>query len=288
MKPITTTKELQRIEAGILSEIHDFCMKRGLRYTLCGGTLLGAIRHKGFIPWDDDVDISMPRPDYERFCREFSASNCSVHCFENDRTHCYPYAKVYDDRTVLVEASYRQAKAGVYVDVFPVDGFPDCDRTPRRLNRGKKIAWGCLVFTNCNPFNKKRPFRKQLVLSLLRPFRLLPVCVRRLPSRFFLPRFQRAASRMPPDGAPFAGVAVWGYGSDREILPREVYADYGADVPFEGETRKAIAGWKEYLTSLYGDYMTPPPPEKRVTHHAFRAWWKDGFEPPDPPAEDKP
>ena len=156
------------------------------------------------------------------------------------------------------------------------------------MDVGKKIAWGCLVFTNCNPFNKKRPFRKQLLLALLLPFRLLPFCVRRLPSRFFLPRFQRAASRLSPDSAPFAGVAVWGYGGNREILPNKVYADYGTDVPFEGEMRKAIAGWKEYLTSLYGDYMTPPPPEKRVAHHAFRAWWKDGFEPSDRPAEEKP
>lgn len=278
MKPITTTKELQRIEAGILSEIHLFCAERGLRYTLCGGTLLGAIRHKGFIPWDDDVDIAMPRPDYERFCREFRTERCSVHCFENDRDHGYPYAKVCDDRTVLVEDSYRHVRNGVYADVFPVDGFAERDVLPPKLNRMKKRAWACLVFQNCSPFNKRRPFRKQLALSLMLPFRLLPLCIRRIPSRVYLPRFQRAASGLSPDGAPFAGVAVWGYGSRREILPGEVYGGYDVDVEFEGETRKAIRGWREYLVSLYGDYMHLPPPEKRVSHHAFRAWWKDGFE----------
>ena len=276
MKPITTTKELQHIEKDILSKIHAFCMTHGLRYTLCGGTLLGAVRHKGFIPWDDDIDIAMPRPDYTRFCREFRSPHCSVHCFENDRVYCYPYAKVYDDRTVLVEDSYRHMRMGVYVDVMPMDGYPDRGGTLARLRRMIKVAWGCLVLQNCSPFNKKRPFLRQMVLFLLLPFQLIPVRARRWPSRLFLPILQREASRYSFENQPFAGCAVWG-GKMREVLPAEVYSGF-IDMVFEGEPRRVMVGWERYLVSCYGDYMTPPSPEKRVAHHAFRAWWKDGFE----------
>ena len=275
MKTISSTQEIQDIEKGILSEIHAFCVNNGIRYTLYGGTLLGAIRHKGFIPWDDDIDIAMPRPDYERFCREFRSDRYSLHCYENDHRYCYPFAKVCDDRTVLIEDSYRHLRLGVFLDVFPLDGFSDNDAAPRRIIRMKKVVWGCLVFQNCSPFNKKRSFRRQLFLSFCLPFKLIPLAVRRLPSRLILPLFSRKASQTSFEGAPFVGCAVWGYGI-REIFPRSIYAGW-TTVSFEGESRCVMSGWKEYLTSVYGDYMTPPPPEKRYTDHAFRAWWKDGF-----------
>ena len=91
MREITDKRELQEIELEIFDAIHAFCEKRGLRYSLYGGTLIGAIRHKGFIPWDDDIDLIMPRPDYEVFCREFKADGFSVHDHRNDTEYVYRF-----------------------------------------------------------------------------------------------------------------------------------------------------------------------------------------------------
>ena len=123
MKRKVTLEEMRDLQLAMMDKIHEFCVERGIRYSLGGGTLLGAVRHKGYIPWDDDIDIMLPRPDYERFLKEFDGvyPNFKVLHLNNDRTYPYLFAKVYDSRTLLVEC---RATMGVYIDVFPIDGLP--------------------------------------------------------------------------------------------------------------------------------------------------------------------
>lgn len=124
MKKEITMEELRAIQLDILDKIHAFCTEHGIRYSLGGGTLLGAVRHKGYIPWDDDIDIMLPRPDYERFLKEFDGKYAELNLqhYGNDNTCCIPFAKVYDNRTVLIE---KLQKSGIYIDVFPIDGLPE-------------------------------------------------------------------------------------------------------------------------------------------------------------------
>ena len=122
-----TPEELKTIQLDLLQKTADFCEQNGLRYFLCGGTLLGAIRHKGYIPWDDDIDIAMPRPDYDRFCMTFNQPN-SVYRVKSLFTHpnyICAFAKVYDNRTLLKELHYKGIHFGVYIDILPVDGVKD-------------------------------------------------------------------------------------------------------------------------------------------------------------------
>ena len=126
MKKITDIHELRQIQMGILDEVHQYSEAHGLRYFLSSGTLIGAVRHKGYIPWDDDIDVYMPRKDYERFLREFKGNEQYKLLNPAKEPHYYyTFAKVIDLRTRMVEDETEGFEIGVYMDIFPVDYVPD-------------------------------------------------------------------------------------------------------------------------------------------------------------------
>ena len=111
----------------ILLQVHDTCLKHQLRYYIWAGTMIGAVRHKGFIPWDDDLDIAMPRPDYDQLvshCREWLPEKFEMVCAENDKVYPLPFAKIQDAHTTLIERMHLRYLGGIYIDVFPIDGVP--------------------------------------------------------------------------------------------------------------------------------------------------------------------
>ena len=233
MQRITDIRELQAIELGILEDIAGFCDAHGIRYTLSGGTLLGAIRHKGFIPWDDDADIAMLRPDYDRFVREYESPRFKLLSIGTG-TYAGTYAKVVDPGTVVREKGVS-GKTGVWVDVFPLDGAPRRGYCPLATSGFWKRYRSVLKYRN-HPLLRDGVSPKEFV-----------------------------------DSSPFVGfIGGSGY-TVRETVPRAV-VDSFVPVSFEGRTFSAMKGWDEYLSSLYGDYMTPPPPEKRKPIHPVQAW----------------
>ena len=121
-----TLQEVQKVSLDILKDVHDFCESHNIKYSLAYGTLLGAVRHKGFIPWDDDVDIIIPRPDYERFCREYYSSHgYKLYCPE-DPANYMVFARVCDNEHTLVKTNHPWAseQTGVWIDIFPFEGLP--------------------------------------------------------------------------------------------------------------------------------------------------------------------
>lgn len=253
--------ELKLIQIDLLQKIADFCESQGLRYFLCGGTLIGAIRHKGFIPWDDDIDIAMPRPDYERFLDTFNQSGnyYQVKSLKTDPEYAYSFAKVCDNRTILKELHYV-GDIGVYVDVFPADGAKGALQI-YIIQMLRKF-----LHTKRANYYKRKTSKK--IINTIGKLLLLPFSARQI-SKWM----DKVTRKYPFGSLPHAGVIANPFGPgeivDKAVFESDVYQE------FEGRNYRVPVGYDTWLRSVYGDYMQLPPERDRVTHHTFEAWWKD-------------
>ena len=262
-KPIDS-EESKRIQLEILDGIDRYCRERGLRYSLAYGTLIGAVRHQGFIPWDDDIDLMMPRPDYDRFRKEFEAEGLYVVDLA-ERDDCVEtFVKVCKAGTVMVDKSFGRELWGVNVDVFPIDGAPS-EQLAEHYASLNRIREKC--FQLC-PYYKSVP--KGRFPLMVKYF------LKRL--RYFYPGSFRSLKRKLVDGQkaiPYTTSETVGiyYASEktRTFLPKRIYDEIGT-ILFEGREYPAPKDYDTYLSSLYGDYMQLPPVEKRVSHHAYDSY----------------
>lgn len=143
MKRITDIAELRKVQTGILDDIHRFCTANGIMYFLSCGTLIGAVRHKGYIPWDDDLDLYMPRKDYDRFVKLYTDAGGRYRVLDpkKEKNYFYTFAKVVDTRTLLVETETEGYQIGVYVDIFPVDYVSDNEAERQRIFKRKRLLY---------------------------------------------------------------------------------------------------------------------------------------------------
>lgn len=260
-----TRKEVQLAELEILKAFDAYCNKTGLVYWMAGGTLLGAVRHKGFIPWDDDIDIAMPRPDYERLLklvrRRPVGEQYQLFTDRDDRT-AQPFAQlVRTDMVIEKEADRYLEKYRVpylWMDIFPIDGFPK-ERWQKKLHLDIMGAARFLsIRARATLGRGTSPIRTLLKLPVILLGRLIGV--RRL--RSFI---TGVALLFPYERSREVGIAVNGYYGPGEAYPKRAVFPR-VRLPFEGEEFYAPACYDSYLHGIYGDYMKLPPIEKRKTH----------------------
>lgn len=257
-------EEHKKIQLALLREIDSFCRKNKINYFLAFGTLIGAVRHKGFIPWDDDIDIAMPRPDYNKFIHQFNdkVQNLKVLAPEIDLDYYAPYANVYDMRTILEEkgTSHLGLELGVKIDVFPIDGVPTNKYLYGLVSYIMRLYNYILnIKRRCD--NKSFSFKiKKIICSLFG-------------YRFLQKRIIKLAARFPYDESyyvdHFVFSAYLGKRFKKEALNSFV------TIEFENEEYLCPIGYDEYLRKIYGNYMKLPPAEKQIPHHNFTAFWKE-------------
>lgn len=256
-------EKLHRIQIEILDEIVRICDKHNLRYYLTAGTMLGAVRHKGFIPWDDDVDVDMPREDYEEFCKLCKTElndQFFLHNIESDDKYWLVHGKVRKNGTFFEESTMvdMDVPKGIFVDIFPLDEVPKETSCFQRFRKKRIRFLTYIIF-------KKRKFKIEHspIIKFITPF--IPFSIKTLDKwRLKLMKKQNGKN---------CGYYV-SYGSQYDIQKMTILKskfDPPCELEFEGKKYKTMGDYKYFLKRVYGeDYMQIPPQEKRVTHRPVR------------------
>lgn len=285
MKKITNY-ELKKIEIEILKNIADYCDNNGLRYYLCGGTLIGAIRHKGFVPWDDDIDIIMPRPDFMKFIELFNSSNkyYKVNCIFNNPKWYSTFAEVEDIRTIKTYNSFNLNEIhGVNIDIFITDGSPNNYFIRRIFWVVNNVLARILTlshqnFTISKHYNDVDTRNANLKKYLRTAIKFIAIPFARCTRIFNLAMIiNKIAMHFDINKSEYIGVSTFPHYGYRECVKAKNFLPIEKR-EFEGDLFNTPKNYHEYLSNLYGDYMKLPPKEKQVSHHNFIAYWKDGIE----------
>lgn len=254
---VLNVDDVKRISLEIMDEIHAFCVKNKLRYILFSGTLLGCIRHKGFIPWDDDIDIAMPREDYEVFAKTFKSDRCAFVNHENFSSHYLPWGKVADLNTLKIEpVSVKKEKYGVDIDIYPCDYIETIEQGQYLKNKIGKI--------DKKRGHSVRLYNKNIIKNFFTIFyrgKHIKYCEKETKLSM---QYNNGPKNFIFRNCPFS--------SAEDIYPIDMF-DNKTLMNFENKQYFVPNKYDEILTKRYGDYMTPPNKADQSPHHLYEAYF---------------
>ncbi|HZH72598.1 MAG TPA: LicD family protein [Mariniphaga sp.] len=260
--------QIKEIQLELLSKLDSFCRKNQIKYFLAYGTLLGAVRHQGYIPWDDDIDILMPRPDYKIFIKNYNKTSIDSRVYDCFSDSQYPYfmAKLSSEKTRLEEeTNVPYEKIGVNIDIFPLDGAPDTEFKKRMILLYRSLLHTVSILKTVKLKNNRELY-KNLILTIGNK-----LCAP-LGQNMLARKLNEIASQNDYTKSEEVICLASPYGK-KDVMFR---SDFEKIVELDFEKKKYFAPhqYNRILKQLYGDYMAPPPEKFRVTHHAYRAYWK--------------
>lgn len=267
MKHKIDIDELKKLQLEILKYVAAFCERNNINYWLTAGTLLGAVRHKGYIPWDDDIDIGMKREDYDIFTKKFNLGEnkrYSFHCIENDKSYCYPMGKVLDTHTVLYEPNKEYGyQIAVYIDVFVYDNIPS---NPKIINRlyNKRDLYLKIRYLRDSREHSGSYLRKILVQAVGTSLKIFPTI-------FIAKKIASIGKQYRKNKTGFYGDLV---GEHRVIIEAEIISSF-TKLEFENNYFNVPVDYDKWLTLFFGNYMQLPPEDKRIPHHHFEVYYAE-------------
>ena len=275
--------DVQKCELNIMKYFHDFCVEHNLTYFLSSGTLLGAIRHNGFIPWDDDIDVFMPRPDYDKLLElgikeiNFEGNQYFLQSWETDPNYPYNFMKIRDNNTTFVETNFKflNMNHGVWIDIFPLDGLSSDEKVAHRHVKKFHRVW-LRFYVAYMKMMMRRIRLKYCLVDLLAniPGILL----------YFYNYKNRQNKKIDKITKKYSYNESTYVASAEDLIKckifkKELFEELELH-DFEGYKFYIPKRYDEYLTQAYGDYMQLPPVEKQIGHH-FTAYenlnlsWRD-------------
>lgn len=261
-----TLHEIQQGSFMVLLKFKEICEENNLRYFLAYGTLIGAIRHNGFIPWDDDIDVWMPRPDYEKFVQycidnEKSLETFALKHYKTCKEYIYPIARLIDTRYKIDYTNAKDYGLGLFIDIYPLDGV-----NPDDIRQKKKLKYAVRKI-NMLGNNRYIPSKKIWKNIFKFPYYVLLRCAN---VNKTIESADCVAQKYSYANSERVGCAVW--------EPDEKFniANFSStvDVVFNNAVFKIPVGYDELLRQLYGDYMQLPPESERIAHHCYTAYKK--------------
>lgn len=263
MREITDLDELKNIELEVMKKLHNFCEENNIKYVLSFGTLIGAVRHKGFIPWDDDIDIFMERNDYEKFLKLFPNKNQELGLkMANHMTPIYygrVLTKVFDINTVLTEPQYKSDDPiGVFVDVWPLDGLPN-NKIKRRLVLLQALILKKMLLSSSMKNDSSYSFLKKAAITIGNLF----------DSKQLVHKLDALAKKHNNKDSEY----LFCYAGQDAVYHRKSFEKVILS-EFEDTSFYIPVKYDEILTAEFGDYMQLPPENERVPHHVLNTYYK--------------
>lgn len=274
MKPMTL-EDVHHVLYDILVDIHEFCVKNDIKYSLGGGTLLGAIRHNGFIPWDDDIDVQMSRPEYERFIHSYK-SRKGYRLFSREISGCedvgIAFARVCEMERTYVDTGmgpWQKESTGLWIDILPIDGAPADEKKARRKIKNMYIGWRITRL-----YRAKLPIPFSMASGILQKTRLLlRKCIAVFIPNDYILRYINKCKEYDFEKSSYLANYTTMQNGFREWQPKSSMENFVLH-KFEDGEFYIMEDYNTSLSHLYGNYMELPPVEKRVAHDVNSFFWK--------------
>lgn len=247
----------------ILCSFDDFCRQHGIEYILAYGTCLGAVRHGGFIPWDDDIDVAMTRDNYDKLLALWEDTpQYALLCHERcGKKYESPLAKFSDRRTKIIQHNRTEKiELGLYLDIFVLDRMADEASAKQAVATSQVYSRRYLRAT--------RKFKFRSLANWKNNIRILPAKI--YSGKRCVTALERLASRSLSQEGGWMACITFSLG--HSLWPAAVFDD-AVEIPFNGRLFKIPADYDRYLTIVYGDYMRLPPEDKQRSNHTFDAYW---------------